>query len=172
MGMCPAGYEQGGGEDRLCLRAHPRAGLRDPGLLAERRWVRGRPPLRCPPQGQQHRGALSAAPAPLFSPFPVLTTIEGIIDRAVMGLEQDQPARWVRCCGTGISSGIWYTLTLLPCLLALHPSNLQCYGLWFVLLTALSSAPGCPQHRSQTCLPFRRQQTKRWQVKSMSSSVN
>lgn len=56
--------------------------------------------------------------------------------------------------------------------LALRSSNQRCYGLWFVLLTALSSAPSCPQHRSQMCLPFRRQQTKRWQVKSMSSLVN
>lgn len=82
----------------------------------------GPAPLRCPRQGRQQR--LNAAPAPLFSPFQVLTTIEGIIDRAVMGLEQDQPVRWVSCCGTGIPSGIWYTLALLlPYLLALRPSN-------------------------------------------------
>ncbi|KAI6073239.1 Zinc finger protein ZPR1 isoform X1 [Aix galericulata] len=31
---------------------------------------------------------------PAFSQKGVLTTIEGIIDRAVMGLEQDQPVRW------------------------------------------------------------------------------
>lgn len=32
----------------------------------------------------------------VFLPWQVLTTIEGIIDRAVAGLEQDQPARRVR----------------------------------------------------------------------------
>lgn len=32
----------------------------------------------------------------VFLPCQVLTTIEGIIDRAVAGLEQDQPARRVR----------------------------------------------------------------------------
>lgn len=35
----------------------------------------------------------------------VLTTIEGIIDRAVAGLEQDQPTRRVRA-GEGNSSGM------------------------------------------------------------------
>lgn len=35
----------------------------------------------------------------------VLTTIEGIIDRAVAGLEQDQPVRRVRCWAVGGSAG-------------------------------------------------------------------
>ena len=49
-----------------------------------------------------------------FSPSQVLTTIEGIIDRAVAGLEQDQPVRRVRCCERGSSSGTpeWQTLVL------------------------------------------------------------
>lgn len=34
--------------------------------------------------------------SPVCVPSQVLTTIEGIIDRAVAGLEQDQPARRVR----------------------------------------------------------------------------
>lgn len=76
-------------------------------------------------QGQHHCcGVLNAADASVFSPFQVLTTIEGIIDRAVAGLEQDQPVRWVRCCERGISSEIWYMLTLLlPYLLALHSAD-------------------------------------------------
>lgn len=44
---------------------------------------------------------LTGAVASVLFPFPVLTTIEGIIDRAVAGLEQDQPLRRVRCCGAG-----------------------------------------------------------------------
>lgn len=58
-----------------------------------------------------------------FSPSPVLTTIEGIIDRAVAGLEQDQPVRRVRCCERGSSSGTPERQTLVLFILRLLASH-------------------------------------------------
>lgn len=79
----------------------------------------------------------------VFLPCQVLTTIEGIIDRAVAGLEQDQPARRVRL-ERGTPQG-WAVLGVsVPC-----PWCTQ--GCWTALSVPqppLAAALGCPQQLS------------------------
>lgn len=84
---------------------------------------------------------------PAFSQKGVLTTIEGIIDRAVAGLEQDQPARRVRA-GEGNSSGMESAWDVHPL-----PAGVTqgCWGqLWSVPRSPWSAALGCPQQLSPT----------------------
>lgn len=49
--------------------------------------------MNCP-KSHRHLRAEPRLPCPLFL-FPALTTVEGLISRAISGLEQDQPTRRV-----------------------------------------------------------------------------
>lgn len=92
-------------------------------------------------------GSVHGVVSSVFLPCQVLTTIEGIIDRAVAGLEQDQPARRVRA-GEGNSSGMESAWDVHP----LPAGVIQgCWGqLWSVPRSPWSAALGCPQQLSPT----------------------
>lgn len=78
-------------------------------------------------------------------PCPVLTTIEGIIDRAVAGLEQDQPARRVRGWeGEGAPQG-WKTLGIsIPCPVVSHRAGGESTETLVYAMVTLLAALGCP----------------------------
>lgn len=167
------GHGQAGGEDRLCHGRDSRAGLRDPAVHAEGRWVKGCALTEglssCPGpvwragQGQRAGGTtavrLTNGSIAACFPSPVLTTVEGIIDRAIAGLEQDQPVRRVRRCDGGGSSGT--PARQMP---VLAPCSWKRYG----LSVCAGASTACAVRPTRVL--FRRRQTKGWHRKSRSSS--
>lgn len=89
-------------------------------------------------------GYVSGAITSVFVPSLVLTTIEGIIDRAVAGLEQDQPARRVRCCEGETPQG-WKMLGMsIPCPVVSHRAGGGSTGALLCATVTFVSNSGLP----------------------------
>lgn len=80
----------------------------------------------------------------VFFPCQVLTTIEGIIDRAVAGLEQDQPARRVRGQKGEAPQG-WQMLGMsIPCPVVSHRAGGESTGALLCAMVTFVSSSGLP----------------------------